>query len=71
MRGRGVAFDMLTDLLAHLRAAGTRTVFLWVLDGNDGAVRLYNRIGFVSSNLRQPLEARPGSSEELMYLTLA
>jgi ribosomal protein S18 acetylase RimI-like enzyme len=71
VRRRGVAFRMLTDLLDHLRASGISTVFLWVLDGNGGATRLYKRIGFVSSNLRQPLEARPGRSEELMHVTLA
>jgi ribosomal protein S18 acetylase RimI-like enzyme len=69
-RGRGVAFQLLTDIVDKLRATGVRRAFLWVMDGNDAAVRLYRRVGFVSSKIRQPLAARPGRSEELMRYDL-
>jgi ribosomal protein S18 acetylase RimI-like enzyme len=69
-RGRGVAFDMINRVLDRLKRSGVRTVFLWVLDGNDGAKRLYKRLGFISCNHRQPLKAQPGRSEELMKLDL-
>jgi ribosomal protein S18 acetylase RimI-like enzyme len=67
-RCQGVAFRMLSQVLERLRESGIRTVFLWVLDGNDGATRLYKRLGFVSCNYSQPLEAYPGRCEELMQL---
>ncbi len=69
-RGRGVAFSMINYVLGLLRTSAVRTVFLWVLDNNDRAMRLYKRVGFVSCNYRQPLEDRPERSEELMQLDL-
>ena len=69
-RRRGVAFTMVRLVLDQLRSTGVRTVFLWVLDGNGNATRLYKRLGFVSGNEVHPLEARPGRSEELMQLHL-
>lgn len=71
LRSSGFALNMINFILGDLRHAGVRTVFLWVLDGNDRAVRLYRRAGFLSSNHRQPLEAIPGRSEERMHLELA
>ena len=68
-RGR-VALRMVGTVLDELRAAGVRTVYLWVLDGNVVAVRLYQRLGFVSTGLRQPIEGRPGRTEEQMRLVL-
>ncbi len=67
-RNRGVARYMLTAVLDRLRKSGVRTAYLWVLDGNDAAVRLYKGVGFISSNHRQP--ARPGRTEELMQFNL-
>jgi ribosomal protein S18 acetylase RimI-like enzyme len=61
---------MLTIILDRLQTSGVRTVFLWVLDGNDTAIRLYKRVGFVSTNHRQPLSADPERSEERMQLDL-
>lgn len=69
-RGRGVALDLLTVVLDRLRTAGVRTAFLWVLDGNDVAMRLYKRAGFIRTNHRQSLAARPGRTEERLYLNL-
>lgn len=61
---------MLTNIIERLRVAGVRRAFLWIMDGNDRAARLYSRVGFVSSKIRQPLTARPGRSEELMQYDL-
>jgi ribosomal protein S18 acetylase RimI-like enzyme len=69
-RGHHVALDMITDVLDRLRARGMRTAFLWVLDGNEVAMRLYQRAGFTTTNYRQPLAARPGRTEERFYLNL-
>jgi ribosomal protein S18 acetylase RimI-like enzyme len=46
-------------------------VYLWVLDGNEPAARLYKSAGFISTSLRQPLPADPGRSEQQMLLNLA
>jgi ribosomal protein S18 acetylase RimI-like enzyme len=69
-RRSGIALDLLSLVLTSLRRSGIRTVYLWVLDGNDIAVHLYQRAGFVRTHHRQELEARPGRSEERMILTL-
>jgi len=69
-RNRGVAHNMLAVVLDRLRSSGVRTAYLWVLDGNDAAVRLYKSVGFISSDHSQPLAARPGRSEELMQFNL-
>jgi ribosomal protein S18 acetylase RimI-like enzyme len=69
-RRRGLAFTMIRQVLGRLHPGGVRTVFLWVLDGNDNAMRLYKRIGFTGCNRSQPLAARPGRSEELMQISL-
>jgi ribosomal protein S18 acetylase RimI-like enzyme len=70
-RRQGTAFRMVDEVLGRLQKSGVRTVFLWVLDGNDSAMRLYQRIGFISSNYRQPLPGQPGRSEERMQLDLS
>lgn len=70
-RGRGIALHMLKIVLDRLRTLGIRTAFLWVLDGNDIAVRLYQRVGFIRTNLCQPLVTRPGRTEERLRLSLA
>lgn len=70
-RRSGIAISMLNVVLDRLRASGIQTVYLWVLDGNEVATRLYKRVGFVSSNRRQPLPEQPWRSEEEMQLHLA
>jgi ribosomal protein S18 acetylase RimI-like enzyme len=70
-RRSGVASLMLNAVLDQLQATDVQTAFLWVLDGNDVAVHLYKRLGFVSSNLRQPLADFPGRSEERMEMRLS
>jgi ribosomal protein S18 acetylase RimI-like enzyme len=69
-RHRGFAFGMLMHAIGRLRELGVRRALLWVLDGNDEAVRVYKRAGFVSSNHREPLPDRPGRTEELWQLDL-
>ncbi len=69
-RRQGVAFNMINEVLDRLKLSGVQTVFLWVLDGNDAAMRLYELLGFVRRNHRQPLKELPGRSEELMQLHL-
>jgi ribosomal protein S18 acetylase RimI-like enzyme len=45
--------------------------WLWILNGNDPALRLYEQFGFQSTNERQPLPGQPGRYEERMRLRLS
>lgn len=69
-RREHVASDMVSAVLDDLRITGVRTVYLWVLDGNDTAVGLYERLGFTRTGFIQPLPDRPERSEERMKLVL-
>jgi ribosomal protein S18 acetylase RimI-like enzyme len=69
-RSAGLGYLLLTTVLGKLRAAGVSTAFLWVLDGNEAAMRLYKRVGFVNSNRREELKAHPGRTEEEMLIHL-
>lgn len=69
-RHRGIAERLVVAMLDRLRAAGVGRAWLWVLDGNDPARRLYERLGFVSTGERQPLKDDPVRSEERMTLSL-
>ncbi len=46
MKGRGVATALMTRSLDLLRDAGHDSVQLVVTEGNDSAIRLYERLGF-------------------------
>jgi ribosomal protein S18 acetylase RimI-like enzyme len=70
-RRSGFAYDMLAFTLDRLRSAGVRTALLYVLDGNEPAVRLYKRAGFTGTSEPEPLADFPGRSEELLQRSLA
>jgi GNAT superfamily N-acetyltransferase len=57
-RRSGVGFQFFSLVLDRLQAAGVRTVFLWVLDGNEVATRLYRKAGFDAVGKPVPLTAR-------------
>jgi RimJ/RimL family protein N-acetyltransferase len=69
-RQSGIAYDMLMSTFGRLQATGVRTAFLYILDGNDAAMRLYKRAGFTSVNEPEPLLEYPGRSEELLQRSL-
>lgn len=66
----GVASRLLRTVLERLQDYGVATVWLWILDGNGQALRLYERFGFVSTRERHLLTADPVRSEERMKLRL-
>ena len=70
VRQRGVASNLLRTVLDQLRDSGVRTVWLYILDGNTPAMRLYQRFGFQSTNDVQLLPDDPTRSEELLRLHL-
>jgi ribosomal protein S18 acetylase RimI-like enzyme len=65
-----VASMLLRTVLDRLSEAGVHTVWLYILDGNEPARRLYQRVGFQSTNDVQPLPGNPARSEELLRLNL-
>ena len=46
-RGQGVAEGLIQSILAHAAEVGCEQVLLTCMRGNDRAVRLYERMGFV------------------------
>jgi|SRR5579863_2108915 len=66
----GTASDLVTYAIELLRDARCELAYLWILDGNDKAMGLYKKLGFVSTNERQELPDRPGLYEERMLLDL-
>jgi ribosomal protein S18 acetylase RimI-like enzyme len=69
-RRDGVASLLLKTVLARLQASGVHTVWLYILDGNDPARRLYQKFGFQSANERVLLPDHPAGGEELLKLRL-
>ena len=49
LQGAGLGRRLLTTTLRSLRGAGERRVYLNVTEGNERALRLYRRLGFVRS----------------------
>lgn len=70
-RGAGLGNALVDAVVKWARARSFRTLGLWVTDGNDRALRLYERCGFVANGERQPLPSNPTKDEIRMLLTLA
>lgn len=51
MRGRGVGTGLLHELMTYARDHGYQTIRLDVIDTNPGARRLYERNGFIATEL--------------------
>jgi ribosomal protein S18 acetylase RimI-like enzyme len=68
-RRRGVATDLIKNVLRRLLNRGFATIWLWVLDGNEPARRFYEKCGFISTRQIQRPHRSPSRSEELMSLT--
>jgi ribosomal protein S18 acetylase RimI-like enzyme len=66
----GVASSLLRAVLARLQASGVHTVWLYILDGNEPAMRLYQKFGFLGTNERIELPDHPAGGEELLKLRL-
>jgi ribosomal protein S18 acetylase RimI-like enzyme len=65
-----MASMLLRTVLDRLRESRVQTVWLYILDGNDTAMRLYQRFGFQSTNEVQPLPNDPARTEERLRLRL-
>ncbi len=69
-RGRGLADLLVAAVMAWARREGATFLALWVVDGNDRALGLYERLGFEASGERQPLPGRPEVMESRMRLLI-
>jgi ribosomal protein S18 acetylase RimI-like enzyme len=69
-RQAGLGSILLRTVLDRLRDSGVHTVWLYILNGNHGAMRFYHKFGFQSTNERQLLPDHPAGSEERMKLRL-
>ena len=69
-RRSGMGSKLLRTILDRLRDSGVHTVWLYILNGNQVAMRLYQKFGFQSTNERQLLPDHPAGSEHRMKLLL-
>ena len=69
-RRLGLASSLMESIREYLSLSGITTLWLWVLNGNERAVRLYKNHGFITTHTRQPLRDRPGRYEEKMKLAI-
>jgi ribosomal protein S18 acetylase RimI-like enzyme len=69
-RRSGIASMLLRTVLDRLKESGVHTVWLYILNGNQEAMHLYEGFGFQRTHERQPLPHHPAGSEERMRLRL-
>lgn len=55
LRGRGVGERLVTYLIEQQRQAGIQDFYLWVIDNNEPAIRLYDRMDFKETPNRSAL----------------
>ena len=65
-RGTSAATELVEAVCRQARADGAVAVRLWVVDGNARARRFYERLGFTTTGLRQPVPSAPEADEELL-----
>ena len=65
-RGRGVAQELITAVVDWAAERNCHTVELWVTRGNDAAIALYEKAGFVETGAMQPLPSDPCKNEVRM-----
>jgi ribosomal protein S18 acetylase RimI-like enzyme len=70
-RRAGLACRMVVRMLDDLRARGVRRAWLWVLQENEAARALYEKVGFTATGERQPLSSEPSRFEERMSIELS
>jgi ribosomal protein S18 acetylase RimI-like enzyme len=67
-RGLGIGSRLVQAGLNQARSAGAPAVVLWVFHDNERARALYERMGFVATELR---DSRPGKPEDVELLMIA
>ncbi len=70
-RRLGVGAQLVQAAADAARAAGAPALLLWVVETNDPARTLFERLGFRSQGIRQAYPNQPGQWEQLMIRDLA
>lgn len=65
-RCQGIALAMLTQLLECCKAKGIESVVLEVREGNQPAIRLYEKLGFQSCGIRKDFYRKPQENAVIM-----
>ena len=67
-RGRGIADSLMRELLAEAGRRGVKDFTLEVRAGNTPAIRLYEKLGFVSEGIRPRFYDKPVEDAMIMWL---
>jgi GNAT superfamily N-acetyltransferase len=70
-RRLGVGTQLIDAAAQAAAAGGAPALLLWVVETNDPARELYERMGFRATRVRQPEDGRPALWEQLMIRELA
>ncbi len=62
-RGRKIGYTLVETVVAWATEGRARQVHLWVTDGNESAIRLYERCGFSLTGEQEPLPSNPSLTE--------
>jgi ribosomal-protein-alanine N-acetyltransferase len=52
-RNKGIAKNLINSLVAELKAAGVKTIFIEVAENNMAAINLYENCGFTKYSIRK------------------
>jgi ribosomal protein S18 acetylase RimI-like enzyme len=69
-RRRGLARQLTSAALRFAAELGFEVIRLWVTEGNDAALSLYQGFGFTSTGNHQPLPSNPALDEHELALRL-
>jgi GNAT superfamily N-acetyltransferase len=70
-RRLGVGGQLVSAALGAAKAGGAPALLLWVVETNDRARSLYERLGFRATGHREAYPNQPGQWEQLMVCQLA
>ena len=67
-RKQGIAFNMLSRLIAEGKEKGCSAFTLEVRVSNESAIRLYEKLGFKSAGIRKKFYSHPDEDAMIMWL---
>jgi GNAT superfamily N-acetyltransferase len=70
-RRLGVGAQLVSAALDAAKSGGAPALLLWVVEANDRARSLYERLGFLATGHREAYPNQPGQWEQLMVRGLA
>ncbi len=70
MRGQGIAFDMMKELIFRAKKLDVKDMFLEVRAGNEPAKALYSKLGFKDVGLRKGFYELPKEDAIIMRLNI-